>query len=158
MKLYEITEQLRELMEMDDVPAEQLQDTLDLVKEDFEQKAEQVAAFIRELSLDSEGYKAEIERLSDRKKAIDNKIDSMKDCLRVNMQAADMTKIKGKLFTITLGAPTKTVYVADSTLLPDEFVYIKREPNKTYIKAKLESGAKIEGSALVQGKARLTIK
>ena len=56
MKLYEITEQLRELMAMDDVPAEQLQDTLDMVNEEFEQKAEQVAAFIRELSLDSEGY------------------------------------------------------------------------------------------------------
>lgn len=158
MKLYEITEQLRELMAMDDVPAEQLQDTLDLVNEEFEQKAEQVAAFIRELSLDSEGYKAEIERLSDRKKAIDNKIESMKDYLRVNMQSADMTKIKGKLFTITLGAPTETVYVADSALLPDDLVYIKREPNKTDIKAQLKSGAEIEGCALVQGKARLTIK
>jgi hypothetical protein len=158
MKLYEITEQLRELMAMDDVPAEQLQDTLDLVNEEFEQKAEQVAAFIRELSLDSEGYKAEIDRLSDRKKAIDNKVDSMKDYLRVNMQAADMTKIKGKLFTITLGAPTETVYVADSELLPDDLVYIKREPNKTDIKAQLKSGAEIEGCALVQGKARLTIK
>ncbi len=158
MKLYEITEQLRELMAMDDVPAEQLQDTLDMVNEEFEQKAEQVAAFIRELSLDSEGYKSEIERLSDRKKAIDNKIDSMKDYLRVNMQAADMTKIKGKLFTITLGSPTETVYVADSALLPDGLVYIKREPNKTDIKAQLKSGAEIEGCALVQGKARLTIK
>jgi hypothetical protein len=158
MKLYKITEQLRELMAMDDVPAEQLQDTLDLVNEEFEQKAEQVAAFIRELSIDSEGYKAEIERLSDRKKAIDNKVDSMKDYLRVNMQAADMTKIKGKLFTITLGAPTETVYVADSGLLPDDLVYIKREPNKTDIKAQLKSGAEIEGCALVQGKARLTIK
>ncbi len=158
MKLYEITEQLRELMVMDDVPAEQLQDTLDMVNEEFEQKAEQVAAFIRELSLDSDGYKAEIERLSDRKKAIDNKIDSMKDYLRVNMQAADMTKIKGKLFTITLGSPTETVYVADPMLLPDELVYIKREPNKTDIKSQLKSGAEIEGCALVQGKARLTIK
>jgi hypothetical protein len=158
MKLYEITEQLRELMAIDDIPAEQLQDTLDLVNDEFEQKAEQVAAFIRELSLDSDGYKAEIDRLSDRKKAIDNKIDSMKDYLRVNMQAADMTKIKGKLFTITLCAPTKTVYVADSALLPDGLVCIKREPNKTDIKAQLESGAEIEGCALVQGKARLIIK
>ena len=108
--------------------------------------------------LDSEGYKAEIDRLSDRKKSLDNKIESLKDYLRVNMQAADMTKIKGKLFTISLGAPTETVYVADEKLLPDNLVYIKREPNKTEIKAQLKLGSELEGCALVQGKARLTIK
>lgn len=158
MKLYEITEQLRQLMAMDDVPPEQLQDTLDMVNDEFEAKAENIAMLIREMVLDAEGYKAEIDRLSDRKKSIDNKVESLKDCLRVNMQAADMTKIKGKLFTITLGAPTETVYVSDSALLPDSLVYIKREPNKTDIKAQLKSGAEIEGCALVQGKARLTIK
>ena len=158
MKLYEITEQLRQLMAMDDVPPEQLQDTLDMVNDEFEAKAENIAMLIREMALDAEGYKAEIDRLSDRKKSLDNKVESLKDYLRVNMQAADMTKIKGKLFTISLGAPTETVYVADSALLPDDLVYIKREQNKTYIKAQLKSGAEIEGCALVQGKARLTIK
>ena len=71
---------------------------------------------------------------------------------------AEKTKIKGKLFTISLGAPTETVYVADDKLLPDNLVYIKREPNKAEIKAQLKSGAELEGCALVQGKARLTIK
>ena len=158
MKLYEITEQLRQLMAMDDVPPEQLQDTLDMVNDEFEAKAENIAMLIREMALDAEGYKAEIDRLSDRKKSLDNKIESLKDCLRVNMQAADMTKIKGKLFTISLGEPTETVYVADERLLPDNLVYIKREPNKTEIKAQLKSGAELEGCALVQGKARLAIK
>ena len=158
MKLYEITEQLRQLMAMDDVPPEQLQDTLDMVNDEFEAKAENIAMLIREMVLDAEGYKAEIDRLSDRKKSIDNKVESLKDCLRVNMQANDMTKIKGKLFTISLGEPTETVYVADEKLLPDNLVYIKREPNKTEIKAQLKSGTDIEGCALVQGKARLTIK
>ena len=158
MKLYEITEQLRQLMAMDDVPPEQLQDTLDMVNDEFEAKAENIAMLIREIMLDAAGYKAEIDRLSDRKKSLDNKVESLNDYLRVNMQAADMTKIKGKLFTITLVAPTETVYVADEKLLPDNLVYIKREPNKTEIKAQLKSGVDLEGCALVQGKARLTIK
>ena len=158
MKLYEITEQLRQLMAMDDVPPEQLQDTLDMVNDEFEAKAENIAMLIREMVLDAEGYKAEIDRLSDRKKSLDNKVESLKDYLRVNMQAADMTKIKGKLFTISLGSPTEPVYVADEKLLPDDLVYIKREPNKTEIKAQLKSGVVLEGCALVQGKARLTIK
>ena len=109
MKLYEITEQLRELMAMDDVPHEQLQDTPDMVNDEFEAKAENIAMLIREMVLDAEGYKAEIDRLSDRKKSLDNKIESLKDYLRVNMQAADITKIKGKLFTISLVAPTEAV-------------------------------------------------
>ena len=87
MKLYEITEQLRQLMAMDDVPPEQLQDTLDMVNDEFEAKAENIAMLIREMVLDAEGYKAEIDRLSDRKKSLDNKVESLKDYLRVNMQA-----------------------------------------------------------------------
>ena len=43
------------------IAPEQLQDTLDMVNDEFEAKAENIAMLIREIVLDAEGYKAEID-------------------------------------------------------------------------------------------------
>lgn len=158
MKLYEITEQLRQLMEMDDVPPEQLQDTLDLVQEDFDAKALQCAAFIRELDLEVDGYKQEIDRLAARKKSLESKADSMREYVRHNMQALGITKINGKLFTIALGKPSEVVNVSDVDKVPDELVRIKREADKVAVKAQLAAGIEVPGCELLQGKPKLIIK
>lgn len=158
MKLYEITEQLRQLMEMDDVPPEQLQDTLDLVQEDFDAKALQCAAFIRELDLEADGYKQEIDRLAARKKSAESKADSMREYVRHNMQELGVTKINGKLFTITLGKPSEVVNVSDVDKVPDSLVRIKREADKVAVKAQLAAGIDVPGCELLQGKPKLIIK
>jgi predicted nuclease with TOPRIM domain len=101
MHLYEITKQLNELMAMEDIPREQIEDTINLIEEEFEGKAEMVAAYIRELEADEAGLKSEIDRLSERKRVLVSKIDNLKDYLRQNMMASGKTNIKGKLFSIT---------------------------------------------------------
>lgn len=109
MHLYEITKQLNELMAMEDIPREQIEDTINLIEEEFEGKAEMVAAYIRELEADEAGLKSEIDRLSERKRVLVSKIDNLKDYLRQNMMASGKTNIKGKLFSITLGKPSPNI-------------------------------------------------
>ena len=105
MHLYEITKQLNELLAMEDIPREQIEDTINLIEEEFEGKAEMVAAYIRELEADEVGLKSEIDRLSERKRVLVAKIDNLKDYLRQNMMASGKTNIKGKLFSITTCQP-----------------------------------------------------
>ena len=69
-----------------------------------------------------------------------------------------LSKLNTNLAAIKQQIEAQLKAEADEMLLPDNLFYIKREPNKTEIKAQLKSGADIEGCALVQGKARLTIK
>lgn len=158
MKLYEIAEQLRQLSEMDDIPPEQIQDTLDLLNGEFEDKAHQVAIVIHEMAADSELLKNEIQRLTDKKRALDAKQESLKDYLRYNMEVNGITKVKGKLLTITLGAPSKIVIVPDADKLPAEFVRTKIEAEKALIKTALEAGQEIEGCSIATGKSKLIIK
>ncbi len=64
MHLYEITKQLNELLALEDIPRDQIEDTINLIEEEFECKAEMVAAYISELEADEAGLKSEIDRLS----------------------------------------------------------------------------------------------
>ena len=159
MKLYEISEQLRQLSEMDEIPPEQLQDTLDMISDDFRVKAENVAIVIREIEAQSAALKAEADRMTDRKKYLDSKVESLKDYLRYNMEATGITKVNGKLLSVTLWAPSEIVVVPENALdLPDEFQNHTVSANKAFIKYVLKSGQEIKGCAIMNGKAKLTIK
>lgn len=159
MHLYEITKQLNELLAMEDIPREQIEDTINLVEEEFEGKAEMVAAYIRELESDEAGMKAEIDRLSERKRVLSAKIDNLKDYLRQNMLASGKTNIKGKLFSITIGKPSSVLDVfVPAEQLPEQYRVVKFSADNAAIKAALKAGTEIKGCAITDGKPKLIIK
>lgn len=159
MHLYEITKQLNELLAMEDIPREQIEDTINLIEEEFEGKAEMVAAYIRELESDEAGMKSEIDRLSERRRVLSAKIDNLKDYLRQNMIASGKTNIKGKLFSITLGklSPVLDVFVPVEQL-PEQYRVVKFLADNAAIKAALKAGNEIKGCAITDGKPKLIIK
>ena len=159
MRLYEITKQLNELLEMEDIPREQIEDTINLIEEEFEGKAEMVAAYISELEADEAGMKAEIDRLSERKRVLTAKIDNLKDYLRQNMLASGKTNIKGKLFSITLGKPSPVLDVlVPVEQLPEKYRVVNFSADNAAIKAALKAGTEIKGCAITDGKPKLIIK
>lgn len=159
MRLYEITSQLHQLLSDEDIPREQIEDTINLIQEDFEEKAEKVAAFIRELEADEQGLKSEIDRLSERKMVVSSKIDSLKEYLRHNMVAANIPSIKGKLFSITIGKPSAVLDIfVQPEDLPEQYRIVKVSADSAAIKSALKSGVEIKGCAITDGKAKLIIK
>ena len=159
MHLYEITKQLNELLAMEDIPREQIEDTINLIEEEFEGKAEMVAAYIRELEADEARLKSEIDRLSERKRVLVAKIDNLKDYLRQNMMASGKTNIKGKLFSITLGkaVPVLDVFVP-AEQLPEQYRVGKVSADNAAIKNAIKAGIEIKGCAITDGKPKLIIK
>lgn len=159
MHLYEITKQLNDLLAMEDIPREQIEDTINLIEEEFEGKAEMVAAYIRELEADESGMKVEIDRLSERKRVLSAKIDNLKDYLRQNMLASGKTNIKGKLFSITLGKPSPVLDVfIPVDQLPEQYIVVKKSADNAALKAALKAGTEIKGCAITDGKPKLIIK
>ncbi len=159
MHLYEITKQLNELLALEDIPREQIEDTINLIEEEFEGKAEMVAAYIRELEADESGMNAEINRLSERKRVLSAKIDNLKDYLRQNMLASGKTNIKGKLFSITLGKPSPVLDVfIPVEQLPEQYIVVKKSADNAALKAALKAGTEIKGCAITDGKPKLIIK
>lgn len=163
MRLYDISQQflsIQELAENDDSMIEAVADTMEGIAADFEQKGQAVVVIFRGMEADIEAIDSELKRLSEKKKAIQNRVEWLRNYLRDNMAATGITKISCPLFNITLSEAAKQVEVIDESALPDDYVTVKTvlSPDKRKLLADLKEGVDIPGAMLVDGTRRLTIK
>jgi hypothetical protein len=165
MKLYEISEQynqIQTLLESDDSGhmAEAIADTMQMISGDFHDKAQAIVSLTLNFDAEISAIDREIERLQEKKKIRQNKIDSVRDYLRHNMQATGISKIECPLFAITLSKPAKQVEITDEAALPDEYVKVKTtvSPDKVALAKALKDGIEVPGAILIDGASRLTIK
>ena len=161
-KLYEITGQIKDLQEMADDPdmAQAVADTLEGLEMALEEKADAILRVIQNRNADMVGIQAEIDRLTVRKKQLNNFNDSLKDYLRVNMEAVSMKKIECPLFTITLVSGRDVCIVDNADKLPDEYVDVRMEtkPVKARILKALKAGANVPGAHIEKSKSSVRIK
>jgi hypothetical protein len=165
MKLYEISEQynqIQTLLESDDSGhmAEAIADTMQMISGDFHDKAQAIVSLTLNFDAEISAIDREIERLQEKKKIRQNKIDSVREYLRHNMQATGISKIECPLFAITLSKPAKQVEITDEAALPDEYVRVKTtvSPDKVALAKALKDGIEVPGAILIDGASRLTIK
>ena len=132
--LYELTGQFRELLELveqGEVDSEVLADTLEGLEGEVEIKADGYAKVIKELEGKTAMLKGEIERLSNRKSAIENNIKAMKESLEMAMKTTGKVKFKTDLFSFNIQKnPARLVITGE---VPSDYL-IPQEPkvdNKT---------------------------
>lgn len=90
---------------------------VDQAEGDFNEKAERVALFIRELVLSSAAVAEEGLRLARRSTQLTKAADALKQYLLLNMQRAKVKKVKGKLVTVRVQASPASV---ESALTDEE--------------------------------------
>jgi len=113
---------------------------------------------VNELAIDD--LDSKIKDLQAKKKNLVDSVESFKDELREAMEAAGITRIENKEYGILfrLDPPSKRVEITDESLIPEKYFRVKREVNKTAIKAAIGVGDLVDGAAVVEGKSRLVIK
>lgn len=74
------------------------------------------------------------------------------------MDALGLKKLEAPDFTTGISAGTASVIITDEAALPNEFMRVHREPNKTAIGAALKGGAEVPGAELSNGLPRLTVR
>lgn len=158
MKLYELTRQKQDLLNaIADMDHEDLElsdavgDTLEALDEAIQDKAEAVASFIFSLQADSAALKQEEQRLAERRRLNDAKVERMKTYLADMLQEADIDKVQGLKYTIGFRKSEK-VAVTNVDALPERFLRIKREPNLTALKEALKAGQAFDGVSLTTNK------
>jgi hypothetical protein len=154
VNLYELKENYLKIMELIESGEEGLEDTLECINDVIEVKAENYAKLIRNLEGNTIALKTEIERLTDRKKAIENSIDRLKENLKDAMIATGKEKIKTDLFNITVANNPPAVNVIDEKLIPEKYfkVEIIRKLDKLSLRDAMKKGEEIQGAELKQGK------
>lgn len=163
LKLYEITEQARQLHQLaedNDMTAADIADTLEGIELEFNDKAVQIGNLLMNLDPFEKGIDAEIKRLQAKKKALQDRKDSIVDYLRHNMQECGISKIECPAFTITLRKATAIAEIENEDALPDEYISVKTTfaPDKKAILAALKEGKDVPGARLTEAKQGLTIK
>lgn len=105
MKLYELTEQYKDLQDMaydPDVDERTLRDTMEAVWGEIEEKADGYAKIILGMKSDIEALKEEEDRLSARRKRLEDRSKWLKENLMANMQEIGKTKFKTTLFSFSI--------------------------------------------------------
>lgn len=145
MNLYDLTGDLLRLQELlesgEVVDTELLADVLADTTTDYEEKIENYAKIVKNLSANIDSLKAEAERLTKRRKALEANIDSLKSRMFDSMKATGKTKIKGDLFTVSIranGGKVPVIVDVETAYLPDELVKIEEKPNLDAIAAYIE--------------------
>lgn len=161
--LHEITDKHRELMtlaETDEDMAQAVADTMESIEGEFEDKALSLMAVMDNIGESIPAIDAEIARLTARKKTIVNKQESMKNYLKMNMEASGIKKITCPLFTITLAKGRDIVQIDDVDKIPADYLNIKTSyaPMKKEILAALKEGEIIEGATLTKSENTIRIK
>lgn len=158
-KLYELTNDITKLMDLDMSP-EDIADTLESLQMEFNDKAVNICKLDRMLDGNIESVNAEIARLTNIKKAITSRKDSIKGYLLRNMMATGVSKIECPLFKISLREPVKVADVFDLDLVPDDYVTteVVVKADKREMLKQLKAGVDIPGAKISEGKAGLIIK
>lgn len=131
MSLYNLTGNflaLQEMMMDPDVDPEVIQDTLDAMDGDYEEKLENYGKVITNLSVLAAGIEEEEKRLNARKKTIKNQIDRLKKNIKESMIALDKKKVKTELYSYTVRDGVPSVVIDDIDKVPSEFR--KPQPDK----------------------------
>lgn len=153
ISLYHMTEQyqraLAELADAD-LPEEVVADTLEALEGELIQKGQAVAAFALNLAAEIDAIKAVEKRISDRRKALENRAERMRLYLKTNMEKAGITEIKAidGSFTAKLSKGRPAVVIDDETLIPtdSDFIRWKKEVNKTAIAEAIKAGQEVPGA------------
>jgi SMC interacting uncharacterized protein involved in chromosome segregation len=162
--IYEITDdflRIQDMMEDPELDPQTLADTLEAIEGELEIKAENYAKVMKNLEGDIVAIKAEIDRLTSKKKAIENNIKNKKATLQSVMEVTGKTKFKTDLFSfgIQKNAPSVVIDVEDVRDIPEDYLKFKEpEVDKTAIKAAINDGVDLTGIAHLETKYSLRIR
>lgn len=163
MKLYEISNEMVDLLNQVDVETGELPEQLAVITRDFSGKSANVVAYILNVTAEIEKRKELIKKLNEKVKTDENRISKLKDYLQYHMSRTGVTKIEANDLSFTaklLRERDETVEVYDERLLAKEYlrnIPERFEADKISIRKALKAGHEVQGARLVR-KDRLEIK
>lgn len=142
-----------------DLPIEVINDTLEALGGELEDKTINVAKFMRNMEAAAEAIKVAEADMAKRRKALENRVKWLKDYLKGNMEACGISKIECPYFKIAIQKNPAAVNVLDENAIPDQFKeqVITWKIDKAAIKDTIKAGEMVPGAELASG-TRLAIK
>lgn len=155
MRLYELTQNYNQLLDLaETLDEEMFRDTLQAIEESIQDKAENMAKLIKCLDADAKAIKEEEQRLADRRRAIENRMNGIKEYLQEQMEIAGIDKVKRPTLTVSIQNNPPSVTVLDESLIPSTYM-VPQPPkiDKKGILSALKNGEEIYGVEMTQSRS-----
>jgi len=149
MKLYEITEAYNNLLDAD-LEQEQIDQALDIIDDEFDTKAENIAKLISSIKGDIETIKAEENRLKAKRRSYENKIQGLQEYLFNNLEKIDKKKIQTPLYKISIQKNPAKLVVKNEKQVPDEYFKAIKQLDKAKLKEDIKNGLEVDYAELIQ--------
>ena len=153
MKLYEIDRQLERLLELD---TERMVDSetgeiltaeeIDQLNMDRLEKIEGCLLVIKNKEAEAEAIQAEIKKLQERKKTLDNKVQWIRGYVANSLNGE---KFKTARVAVSYRKSESVEVTCAPEMLPQEFITVTLKPALTPLKEALKNGAEIAGVQIV---------
>ena len=161
MRLYDLTEQYKDLLELAQDGGEGVDYTamLEGLEGAIGDKLDGYCKIIRTLEAEAQALKEEAQRLSQRKASLENNVTRIKEALKGGMMRLGMDKHKSPLFTVSITKPRDRVEVTNIAAVPSEFIK-QAEPtvDKKAVMDAIKGGGQVPGVNIVQGETGVTIR
>lgn len=106
-----------------------------------------------------DGIDRRVDELTERKGRFVRRVEAIREMILAVLQAANLKKVELDEVTLSQRASQPQVIGnADPETLPDEFVRVRRELNKTAIKDALKDGREVPGFVLNNSPPGLTVR
>ena len=144
MNLYELTAdylKLQSMLEDPEVDQQAVTDTLEAMDFAIEDKADGYVRVIKNMQGSVDAIKLEIDRLTEKKRHLEDSIKRLKTNLQESMVATGKRKIKTDLFQISIqknGGAIPVIVDVPVEQLPDECVIITEAPDRKALAALLQ--------------------
>jgi hypothetical protein len=159
MNLFEINQQIRDILnQVDDdgnLPDSAFEE-LDKLNMALEIKHEAYGCLIKEYSATSKMLKAEADHLTGRQKAYDSRAARLRQRLADSMLANGKARLETSKVLVWFKSSTGTV-IDDESILPQQYLKTKTEPDISAIKESLTAGVMVPG-ARIEIRQNLQIK
>ena len=161
LSLYEITNAFPALMESEEITEEdknKIQAELTML---LQQKSQNIIGYVRNNELTIEAMKAEEKRISDIRKALENKNSKFKEYVKECMENNGITKIETGLGTLSIAKSPASVEIINEDAIPSEFKQeiVTVKIDKTKIKNNFkETGEIPDGVNIITTNTSLRIK
>lgn len=159
MRLYDIANDYLELLqaiENGELPLEGISDTLEAIEGELDEKADNIGCLLKSIEAEINAFKAEEQRLAERRKRKEKSYESLKNYLSETLQRTGKMKIETTRNVISF-RKSESAEIDEAVFLAwarDNAKHLitstyTEKANKTEIKKELKSGEEIPGAVLV---------
>jgi hypothetical protein len=124
---------------------------IEITEELFHSKAADYGYVIKTFEDTSSVIDKEIKRLQELKKKADNNAERLKQRIKDAMIQFGYEKVETPTITLSF-RKSESVEITDESLISNEYMRFKSEPDKTEIKKALKEGKSVHGAMLIENK------